>query len=221
MKGRVAPRPTLLHVVATPHPPGVSRTRRLAGAFLEAYAERHPGHAIEEIDLAVGELPEIDAPCIEALFGQRNGCDPRTLEARRRELDAIVAPLLRCDALLVTSPMWNFTVPYRLKHWLDLVMQPGRTFRVEGKTVAGLLAGRRAVVLCSRSFLYGAGTAGAEKNHFEPYLATALGFIGLDDLRFVTLDGADLPGAEDRLTASLAAAREAAMWIQAAPTLTR
>lgn len=81
--------------------------------------------------------------------------------------------------------------------------------------------GRRAVVLCSRSFLYGAGTASAEKNHFEPYLATALGFIGLDDLRFVTLDGADLPGAEDRLTASLAAAREAAMWIQAALALTR
>lgn len=203
------PAPTLLHVVATPRPPGVSRTRRMAAAFLAAYAAAHPGHGVEEIDLALARLPDIDTPGVDALFGPQNGSDPAAIATRRRELDATVAPLLGCSALLVTSPMWNFTVPYRLKHWLDLVIQPERTFRVESGGAVGLLGGRRAVVLCSRSFFYGPGTAGAAKNHFEPYLETALGFIGFDEVRFVALDGADLPGAEERLAAAVAAAREA------------
>lgn len=74
----------------------------------------------------------------------------------------------------------------------------------------GLLSGRPAVVLCSRSFFYGPGTPGAAKNHFEPYLEIALGFMGFVGIRFVALDGAELPGADARLAAALETAREVA-----------
>lgn len=33
------------------------------------------------------------------------------------------------DKVLISSPMCNFSIPYRLKHYLDLVCQPGLSFQ--------------------------------------------------------------------------------------------
>ena len=32
------------------------------------------------------------------------------------------------DRVLISSPMSNFGVPYKLKQWFDLIVQPGITF---------------------------------------------------------------------------------------------
>ncbi len=199
----------LLHVSATPRAAGVSRTRAMADAFFETYGESHPDDDVDEYDLFESRLPELDAAGVAALFGTSDGSDPM-VAARRASLDAIAERVLAADKYVFTTPMWNFTVPYPLKHFFDVAIQPGRTFAFENGGARGLLVGRPAAVLCSRAFLYGAGTPAASKNHFEPWLLTALGFLGIETVDIVTLDGADLPGAEDRTEAAIRAAREAA-----------
>ena len=31
------------------------------------------------------------------------------------------------ERVLISTPMWNFGIPYKLKHWLDIINQPGLT----------------------------------------------------------------------------------------------
>ena len=35
------------------------------------------------------------------------------------------------DRVLISTPMWNFGIPYKLKQWFDLIVQPGLTFRFD------------------------------------------------------------------------------------------
>ena len=39
--------------------------------------------------------------------------------------------LAQADRVLISTPMWNFGIPYKLKQWFDLIVQPGITFRFD------------------------------------------------------------------------------------------
>jgi len=52
----------------------------------------------------------------------------RGFEARWAELRQRVDHLLTFDAWLFSTPMWNFGLPYRLKHYIDLIIQPTMAF---------------------------------------------------------------------------------------------
>jgi FMN-dependent NADH-azoreductase len=65
----------------------------------------------------------------------------------------------------------------------------GRTFRYTDKGPEGLLKGKRVYVLTARGGNYRGGTPAAAFDHQMPYLKTVLGFIGLDDIRFIHAHG--------------------------------
>ena len=35
------------------------------------------------------------------------------------------------DRVLISTPMWNFSIPYKLKQWFDVIIQPGLAFRFD------------------------------------------------------------------------------------------
>jgi FMN-dependent NADH-azoreductase len=55
-------------------------------------------------------------------------------------LDLLLDPLLRCDLLVIATPVWNFGPPWRLKQWIDCAAQPGKTFRFSAQGPRGLLS---------------------------------------------------------------------------------
>jgi FMN-dependent NADH-azoreductase len=42
----------------------------------------------------------------------------------------LIAELQAADVLLVSTPMYNFTIPAVLKSWIDCVVRPGYTLRL-------------------------------------------------------------------------------------------
>ena len=42
-------------------------------------------------------------------------------------------------------PLWNFGIPYKLKHLIDLVTQKDLLFSFDGQAFGGLLSGRKAL----------------------------------------------------------------------------
>ena len=46
------------------------------------------------------------------------------------------------DRVLISTPMWNFGIPYKLKQWIDVITQPGLAFRS---------IRRKAICRCSRT----------------------------------------------------------------------
>src|SRR5690606_30935438 len=61
------------------------------------------------------------------------------------------------DKYLFSVPMWNATVPYILKQFIDVVSQPGMIFSFDPQAgYTGLLTGRKAAVIYT-SAVYGEG----------------------------------------------------------------
>ncbi len=198
--------PTLLQIVATPHHNGNSQTRHLADAFLQGWETVHPTGVVETIDLTQLELPPLDEAMVTVLFDQPSAWPPELLAQRRRALDRVVTQFVAADAYLFVTPMWNFGLPYLLKHYFDLVIRPGWTFTLGDEGTTGLLGGRQACAVITRGFDYSPESGKEADNHLEPHLRTLLGFMGIEDLSVVAAEGMMLPGADERLDAAKKAA---------------
>ncbi len=90
--------------------------------------------------------------------------------------------------------MWNFGIPYRLKHYLDIIVQPGITFGVNNRHEhIGLLKDRPVQLVLTRS----SPLPEHSPEDFQlSYLKHILGFIGLKNVRATLLEGTTLPQAE-------------------------
>ena len=201
----------VLHVQASPRG-DESFSIRTARAFLEAYAKTHPGDTIETLDLAARPPIEFRGEAAGAKMQILGGQAPAGQQAKAwARVTETIRHLKKADKLLVSSPMWNFALPYRLKHYIDVVVQPGETFRYtpEGK-VEGLLAGKPCMLILARGGRYGPGTPAAAMDFQLPYLKAVLGFIGIEKVGVILVEptAAEGPNAAEKvLAAAVAEAR--------------
>jgi FMN-dependent NADH-azoreductase len=178
---------TLLHISASPRGTD-SESLALARIFLETYAEQNPDVTIEEWDLWDGSVPEFGAAATE---GKMNTFAGIHLEgpsvAAWREVTATFERFAAADRYLFSVPMWNASVPYKLKQLIDVVSQPGMIFSfdpVEGYT--GLLRGRRAAVLYTGA-IYGPGRPPGFGSDFQaPFFRDWLEWAGVEEVSEVS-----------------------------------
>ena len=81
------------------------------------------------------------------------------------------------DKYVFAVPMWNFGIPYALKHYIDVVTQPGLTFEVKDGSYSGLCSGP-ALLVNARGGEYNPNMPGGY-DYEEPYMQLWCGFIGL------------------------------------------
>jgi FMN-dependent NADH-azoreductase len=117
------------------------------------------------------------------------------------------------DRLLFSVPMWNASIPYILKQFIDVVSQPGTVFDVNPATgYIPLLAGRgkRAAVIYTSAVWGPALGVNFGRDFQSTYFEDWLHWTGIDDLTAVryhpTLTGDATQARHD----AQAAARDAA-----------
>ena len=174
---------TLLHIAGSPRGTA-SESRALADHFLETYADQHSDVTIEEWDIWDGSVPEFGAAAAEGKMKTFAGIDLEgPAVAAWREVTAAYERFAAADQYLFSVPMWNASVPYKLKQLIDVVSQPGMVFSfdpVEGYT--GLLTGRKAAVLYTAA-IYGPGRGPAFGSDFQaPFLRDWLEWVGVRDV---------------------------------------
>ncbi len=179
--------PTLLVVTASPRGDrSVSRT--LTSAFLELWAERHPGDRILLRDVGHHPVPHVTEPWVVGAFAPMDEQTPES-KAAIAVSDSLVEEFLSADRYVFGVPMYNFNVPSTFKAYIDQLVRPGKTFGVGPKGPEGLVTGRKALFITSSGGAYLPGSATAALNFQEPYLRTIFGFMGVTDLQFVAADG--------------------------------
>lgn len=183
----------LLHIIATPRG-GDSRTLKVTQAFLETFRSKNKGCEIETIDLFKEELPPLTIKRVDGKYLLLGGKDLYG-EAKDawQEIIAEIDRFKAADAYLISTPMWNFGIPYKLKHYIDIIVQPKYLFRYTETGVEGLVKGKKMVVITSRGGAYNT----PETRPFdqqEPYLRTVFGYVGLTDIRFVIAEPMDALG---------------------------
>ncbi|MEM6940709.1 MAG: NAD(P)H-dependent oxidoreductase [Pseudomonadota bacterium] len=98
--------------------------------------------------------------------------------------DTLIAELKAADTVVISVPMYNFTVPAALKAWIDLVARPGETFRYTAEGPEGLLKDKRAIVTMAS----GGVPAGSPADFATDYLRHFLGFIGITEVDVIAAD---------------------------------
>ena len=189
----------LLDVFASPRHVS-SRVRVLCGSFVGVWCGGHAGGQVVTVDLPALDqgIPELDAWDVEAKLQMMYGQGKLTQELAKRwdTLTRFTDQLHLADVVLISSPMWNFSVPWTLKRWLDVVVQPRLTFEVRDGAYHGLLKGRKGVLLLTRDGAYTPGSP-MEKMDFQlPYLRQVMGFLGIDPVHAVVAEPMSAGGPE-------------------------
>lgn len=178
-----------------------SVSRQLTSRFVEAWQEEHPHGEVIHRDLTATRLPHITDDWL-GTYG-----DPADLTPAQREYlstsDTLIEELVAADTIVIGAPMYNFTISWALKAWIDQVIRLGKTLVYENTGPKGLLGGRKVVVITSRGGAYPAGTPRAAYDFQEPYLRLVLGTMGLTEVTFIH--------AENQLNEQAQASRDAAI----------
>ncbi len=179
----------LLHILASPRVESYST--RVAKAFLDSYRQARPEDRVEVLDLFQADIPPFHAPQAKAKYAVAAGQVPRD------EAEAAWQPVVRTinhfrefDKYVLSSPMWNFGIPYRLKQYIDVIVQPSLTvaFSPE-KGYMGLVTGKPLMLILARGGVYSTGDPRETFDFQETYLRGIFGFIGFTDIRTVTIQG--------------------------------
>jgi FMN-dependent NADH-azoreductase len=184
----------LLHIIATPRGSD-SRTLKVSKAFLEAFTKRHPEFNIDELNLFEETLPELSVKSIEGKYVLLGGGDlPKELKDSWRDIVAHIERFLSADLYLVSTPMWNFNIPYCLKRYNDIIVQPKYLFQYTSGGPQGLVKGKKMIILTSRGGDYSPKTPYQPYDFQEPYLRAIFGFVGITDITFINAQPMDALG---------------------------
>jgi FMN-dependent NADH-azoreductase len=178
----------LLHLSSSPRG-GQSSTRKVAAAFLDAYRNAHPSDEVREIDLWAISIPPFDGAVLDAKYAIFGGLGHTPdQQAAWGAVEALANEFKSADKILISVPMWNFGVPYVLKHYIDVITQPGLTFSFNPATgFAGLVTGRPATVIQSSAATYLPGSGVEGFDFLTGCLKTWLEFIGFTDIRSLAI----------------------------------
>jgi FMN-dependent NADH-azoreductase len=191
--------PTLLQLDASPLETSVSR--ELAREFVAAWKTANPGGTVLYRDLARLTPAPINQAWIHAAY---TPADSHTAEQKAllAPSDELIRELQSADEIVIGVPMHNFSIPASLKLWIDQVVRAGHTFSYGAEGPKGLLQNKKATLLVASGGVYSPGSPAAAMNFVDPYMKAILGFIGITEVRTLSVGGVAqiMSGAIDRGT---------------------
>jgi FMN-dependent NADH-azoreductase len=173
---------TLLYIKASPRDQR-SHSHAVAGAFLSAYQQKNPQDKIVTIDLFKQSLPEFDAFAAESKYAIIYGKEKTDEQIKKWSLiEEIIEQFKSADKYLISTPMWNFSIPYKLKHYIDIIVQPSYTFTVTDSGYKGLVSGKPLCLILARGASYDENSA---MDFQKKYIEFIFGFIGFTDIKAI------------------------------------
>ena len=159
-----------------------SRTKKLAEAFLSAYAARE--------DVSITRLTLMDEPIIpfqDGFFWQREGL------IEQKELDhprfRYAHQFQQADRVILAAPFWDLSFPALLKVYIENVNVQGITFDCNEKNGCfGICRASKMLFFTTR----GGALEGNPMDNGTKYLADMAKFFGIPNFDHIAADGLDL-----------------------------
>ena len=193
----------LMHIQTSPGD-GHSASQAVAERFIEAYRAAHPDDAVDTLDLWQVELPEFNNASIGARYAVMHG-QSHSPEQHKiwQAVERTVDQFKSADKYLVSLPMWNFGIPYKLKHYIDILVQPGLTFSFTPEEgYKGLVTDKPLVAIYARGGVYGPGSGAEGYDLQSPYLKQIFRFIGISDFREIFVEPTGSPASKGEVVAA-------------------
>lgn len=187
----------LLYIASSPMEEK-STSSLIAGEFIAACREQEPDLQVTELNLFSEQLPEFDRQASEQkyqqIMGLLSGQGKPTPTDQWSQILGYIEQLKAADKVVVSAPMWNFSIPYKLKHYIDLICQPGESFSFDPKTLdyIGLIKDKPLQLILSSSSEYANPfpqiDGGIKQDYQRSYLNHVFKFIGFNDIRTIKIE---------------------------------
>jgi FMN-dependent NADH-azoreductase len=192
----------LLYIQASPRGQR-SHSVTVADAFIEAYEQKHPDDEIVILNVFDEPIPNFDGLAVQAKYTILHGKSHSQAEQDIwKNVEQVIEQFTSADKYVLAVPMWNFSIPYRLKQYIDLLIQPGYTFSYSEDTgYQGLVSGKPILVVFARGGEYPPGSEAEAFDMQTKYIELIFGFMGFKDIRSVFVEptlqgGPDVAGAK-------------------------
>jgi FMN-dependent NADH-azoreductase len=180
---------TLLHLDSSPMGED-SISRRLTHEFVLNWLRANPRGKVITRDLTVTTVPVLSAAWDTA---NRTPKELRTPEQNELlSLSTIFTrELLQADEYVFGIPMHNLGPATKFKLWLDHIVRFGVTICASPSGPKGTLGKKRAAFIIAAGGDYGrsSGNGNASLNFLEPWLRAMFGYLGVENMQFIFVDG--------------------------------
>ena len=164
-----------------------SNSRQLVAKVVDHLQGQFEASDIIYRDVAADPIPHFDVHAFEGFAGG----DSKQSQAAVNLSDSLVDELMSSDAIVIGSPVYNFSIPTTLKAWIDNITRVGVTFRYSEKGPEGLVKGKKVYVVTARG--------GGKVEHIEEQLKTTFAMMGMTDVTFLHAANLDTPNREEGL----------------------
>jgi len=186
--------PYLLHIAVSPQGEN-SQSRALAHSFIASYKTTHPDTDVIFRDLAKDPVPHLDGETLVAgyLPEEARSDSQKVKIGLRLEL---TKEIIEADSVIVSTPMWNWSIPSVLKAYIDQIVYIGVLDPQQNRH----LTGKRITILISTGGAYGPDSWHPEWDYESNYLKLIFSNLGATDIEVIrteyTLAGV-VPGMEE------------------------
>ncbi|MFD0915201.1 FMN-dependent NADH-azoreductase [Pseudahrensia aquimaris] len=176
-----------------------SHSRPLADRMIKQLTTRFPDATVITRDLTSNVPPVVDEAWFEAAYTVE---DERSDESNAALAisDEIVDEFMSADAIVITVPIYNFSVSAQLKLWIDQVARFGRTFTYTENGPQPLAPDRPTYLIVAS----GGTVIDSDIDFATGYMRHVLGFIGIKTVHVVEADQL-MSKADEKLSAARAA----------------
>ena len=162
----------------------------VADAFIDTYKQKNPDNEIVTLNIFDTSIPNFDGLVVQAKYAILHGKSHSKEELQAwSEVEKVIEQFKSADKYVLAIPMWNFSIPYRLKQYIDILVQPGYTFGYsEDAGYQGLVVGKPILVVYARGGEYPAGSETEAFDLQKKYIELIFGFIGFENIRSVVVE---------------------------------
>ena len=167
-----------------------SHSTKIAEVYIEQTKKNIPNLELNHINPWSLNLPEFDGDMLNAKYSVISGTDPSADEVSAwSDVKKIFDEFKNADHYLFSVPMWNFNIPYKLKHYIDIITQPGMSWSYSPEDgYKGLMTDKTATVIYATGDGYGEGTGFESFDMQKPYVNLWLTFLGFKKIERVVVD---------------------------------
>ena len=204
----------ILHVCANPKPTEESISKQIASAFIGKLIELKPEVELVNVDLYDEKPPFYSYDLYKRAWYPvfNEGYEPTKVEEMSLNYaNGQIEKFKKADVLVLTMPMWNYSVPAIMKAWIDQILLPGHTFSINKEDgVQGLHKIKRIVMLVSSGGVY---KEDDDRDALTRQIRHGFEFIGIHGIDVVWAEGQNplfFDNSEENKAVAMEAATEVA-----------
>lgn len=182
----------VLYITANPKTVEQSYSLSVGSEFLNAYKKNNPSDEIVHIDVYKADIPFIDEDVLSGWGKLQGGKAFTELTAAEQskvgKINQLTEQFIAADKYVFVTPLWNFTVPPKMKAYIDTICIAGKSFKYTENGPVGLLNNKKALHIQASGGVYSEGAA----KDFEMgnrYIKTVLGFLGVQAVKSLLIEG--------------------------------